>query len=125
MLSAYALQWWLRGLTALVFVSVCLNAQDETRQEHAKPGPCQLSRVSTPDPDFPPIKDSKPVKLDAPAAELVIRQDGTVKSARLVRSSNVSDWDQVFLNAVKKWQFSKAPDWGLRKTTVSVTIDVR
>jgi len=81
--------------------------------------------VSTPDPDFPVIKDWKPANLAAPTAELTIGQDGSVKKVRLIRSSNVPDWDHVFLNAVKKWKFSKAPNCGLRKTTVSVDIDAR
>jgi hypothetical protein len=125
MLSAHASKWWLGGLIALVSVSLGLNAQDQHRDGHPKPERCQLSPVFTRDPEFPAIKDWKPVRLEAPTAQLIIRQDGSVKSAHLVRSSNVGNWDQVFLNAVKKWEFSKAPDCGLRKTIVSVDIHVR
>jgi TonB family protein len=125
MLSAYASKWWLGGLIALVLVSVCLDAQDQHREEHPKPARCQVSPVSTPDPEFPAIKDWKPVRVEAPTARLTIRQDGSVKSARLIRSSNVSEWDQVFLKAVKGWEFSKAPDCEVRKLTVSVDIHVR
>ena len=125
MLSAYTSKWWLGGLAAIILVSGCLKAQDDHRGEDPKIGRCQPSPVSTPDPEFPAIKDWKPVKLDAPTARLMIRQDGSVKSARLIRSSNVRDWDQVFLNAVRKWRFSKAPDCGVRQLTVSVDIHVQ
>lgn len=109
---------------ALMLVSVCLNAQDQHGGGHQKPDQCQVYAVSTPNPDFPVIKDWKPVEVAAPTAQLTIYQDGNVKSVRLIRSSNVSDWDQVFLNAVKHWTFSKTPNCGLRKTRVSVDIDV-
>jgi TonB family protein len=112
-------------LIALVVVSLSLNAQDKSPGDSPKSGQCQVSPVSTPDPDFPVIKDWKPVELAAPTAELVIRGDGSVKSVRLIRSSNVKEWDQVFLTAVRKWEFSKAPNCGFRKTTVSVDIHVR
>src|SRR5215471_20775064 len=78
--------------------------------------------ATTPDPEFPPLEEGKPVKLDAPIAELLIRENGTVKSARLIRSSNVGAWDQVFLTTMQKWKFSKAPGCGIRKTTVSIDI---
>jgi TonB family protein len=114
-----------RGLIALVIVSLSLSAQEKPPGGGPKPERCQASPVSTPDPDFPEIKDWKPVELNAPTAELRIREDGSVKSVRLIRSSNVKEWDQVFVTAVRKWKFSKAPNCGFRKTTVSVDIHVR
>jgi len=125
MFSADTSKWWLGSLIALMLFSVCLNAQDQHVGGHQKPEQCQVHAVSTPNPDFPVIKDWKPVELAAPTAQLIIDRDGNVKSVRLIRSSNVSDWDRVFLDAVKHWKFSKAPNCELRKTTVSVDIDVR
>jgi TonB family protein len=126
MLFANDSKWRLGALAAqVVLLSIGLNAQNDAHVKSAASDRCTPSRVSTPDPEFPPLEGGKPVKLDAPTAELLIRENGTVKSARLIRSSNVGAWDQVFLTTMQKWKFSKAPGCGIRKTTVSIDIDIR
>src|SRR5258707_9696314 len=109
MFSTDTSKWWLANLITLIVFSVCLNAEGQDGGGAPTPQQCQVRAVSTPALDFPVIKDWKPVRLESPTAQLIIRDDGSVKNVRLIRSSNVRQWDQVFLNAVKKWQFSKAP----------------
>lgn len=126
MLCSDTAKRWLTGVTAMIVLfSLQLHGDDQAKMKPEKVGRCAVSPVFTPDPDFPAIADWKPVAVNAPSAELVIRENGRVRDARLVRSSNVSAWDQSFLKTVKTWKFSKAPNCGPRRTTVSVDIHTR
>jgi TonB family protein len=105
--------------TALIALSllVCIQCASQTTAPSAG---CSTSTLSSPSPVFP--KASNRVPMQSPVAELSIGEDGTVKKARLLRRSNVENWDRVILKTLKTWRFSSAPGCGLRKTKVSIDI---
>jgi hypothetical protein len=102
--------------------AIALNALSASQTIPAASNKCVPLPVFTPEPKFHPLKAGTPV--GAPALELRVADDGTVGKARLIRTSNVKDWDKEILKTVMTWRFSKAPGCGCRKTVVAITMHV-
>lgn len=126
MLPKNAFREWIRTVSALsavwalTFVALpsLVHCAPQDGGQHQES--CSLSTVSAPAPDFP--KADREVPIKTPIVELWVGEDGKVKKARLLRSTNVKSWDRAILKTLKRWEFSPAPGCGTRKTKVTVDI---
>jgi TonB family protein len=62
--------------------------------------------------------------LKSPVVNYVVREDGSISTVKLVKSSGLLCWDRAILATVKTWKYPKAPGCGERKATLSIDIDV-
>jgi TonB family protein len=111
-------------LLAVVVGAIAFDVRSASQTTPTASSKCVPFPAFTPEPKFPSLKAGEPVKLGAPALELQVADDGTVKAARLIRSSYVKDWDREILKTVKTWRFSRAPGCGSREIKVSIDIHV-
>jgi TonB family protein len=106
---------------ACVMVSDVIHAQEPQRSDN---GRCEMRLLDAPKPVYPakPLRGNEVLKSPV-VVDLVINDDGTVKTVRLTRSSGIRTYDKAVLQAVKKWRYNKSVGCRQRKSTVTVAIN--
>jgi TonB family protein len=119
--------WWLWAVrielaAALILCSGVVQAQ----APQSKSGGCEMRSLNAPKPVYPPRQPkSNEVLKSSVVVDLVVKEDGTVKSLHLSRSCGIPDYDKAIVKALKRWRYNAASGCVERTSKVTVNISPR
>ncbi len=114
---------WRSLAVAVVASSISANVS-RAQTPQGKSGNCEMRLLHAPKPVYP--HDSgheKRVLKSATVVELVVKDDGSIKTIGLRRSCGIRIYDQAIIRALKKWRYNEAKGCGQRRATVTVNIN--
>jgi len=120
--------WWLWAIrielaAALILCSGVVQAQAPQQTNSAA---CEMRLLDSPKPVYPPRQPQKNEVLKASVVvDLVVKEDGTVKSVHLRRSCGIPDYDKAIVKALKRWRYNEASGCAERTSNVIVNISPR
>lgn len=69
-----------------------------------------------------PVLGKEQKLRSAVIVDLVVNEDGTVRTATLSRSCGIKEYDDAVVSALKKWHYDKASGCGDRQASVTLQI---
>jgi TonB family protein len=79
--------------------------------------------LDSPKPVYPPRQPQRNDVLESSVVvDLVVKEDGTIKTVRLSRSSGIPDYDKAIIRALKRWRYNVAS--GCTERTSKVTVNI-